>query len=153
MNELGNLKYATGSRRPKYRKGRGPGSGNGKTAGRGNKGLKSRSGGRVAVRGEGGQMPLQRRLPKRGFTNIFRIEHAVIRTDDLARFSGEEAVTIEKLQASGLLKRGGRDGARVKVIAGRRPLETAYTVAAHSFSAGAKKIIEAAGGRVEVVER
>jgi len=153
MNELSNLKCAPGSRRPKYRKGRGPGSGNGKTAGRGNKGLQSRAGGHVALRSEGGQMPLQRRLPKRGFTNIFRSEPVVIRTDDLARFSGEETVTIEKLRAAGLLKSGGKADVRVKVIAGRRPLETAYTVAVHSSSEGARKIIEAAGGRVEVVER
>lgn len=153
MNELSNLRYAPGSRRPKYRKGRGPGSGNGKTAGRGNKGLNSRSGGGMAAWHEGGQMPLQRRLPKRGFTNIFRQETAVIHTDDLARFSPAEPVTLEKMRASGLVAAGQGKDLRVKVLAGAKPLTAAYTVAAHSFSAGAQSIIEAAGGRVEVVER
>lgn len=151
MNELGNLRFAPGSRRRAYRKGRGPGSGNGKTAGRGTKGLKSRSGSNMPTWHEGGQMPLQRRLPKRGFTNVFRSEHAIIRTDDLGRFSVEEPVTVDKLIAAGVVKR--RAGTRVKVLAGRRPLEAAYTVAAHSFSDGARKMIEAAGGRVEVIER
>jgi large subunit ribosomal protein L15 len=153
MNELSNLKYAPGSRKPKYRKGRGPGSGNGKTAGRGNKGLKSRSGSNMPAWSEGGQMPLQRRLPKRGFTNIFREEKTIVRTDDLTRFSPDEPVTPEKLRAAGLLKHGGKGDVQVKVLAGRRPLEAAYAVVAHSFSEGAKKLIEAAGGRVEVLER
>ncbi len=152
MNELGTLRYAPGSRKRRFRKGRGPGSGNGKTAGRGTKGLKSRSGGRMPAWHEGGQMPLQRRLPKRGFTNIHRREPATICTDDLARFSPEEPVTVQKMAAAGLLKQHGRE-ARVKVIAGRRPLEAAYVVAAHAFSAGARKMIEEAGGRVEVIEK
>ncbi|MBN1426408.1 50S ribosomal protein L15 [Candidatus Fermentibacteria bacterium] len=153
MNELSNLKYAPGSRKPKFRKGRGPGSGNGKTAGRGNKGLNSRSGGGMATWHEGGQMPLQRRLPKRGFTNIFRVETAIIHTDDLLRFSPDEPVTVKKLRESGLVTVGGKKDVRVKILSGVRPLTAAYTVAAHAFSAGARSMIEAAGGRVEVVAR
>ena len=161
MNELKTLKYAPGARHRKRRVGRGPGSGRGKTAGRGHKGLQSRSGGGMHPWSEGGQMPLQRRVPKRGFKNPFRVANEVIHTDDLNRFSKGEIVDPQKLFEAGLLTEGRRirkvegfeRSFRVKVLAGKRPLETPCKVLAHAFSETAKKEIEAVGGSVEVLEQ
>src|SRR5881397_3102277 len=139
---LNNLKAPTGATHKKKRVGRGPGSGLGKTSGRGNKGQKSRSG-YSAKRGfEGGQMPLHRRLPKRGFTNIFKKEHAVVNLSDLERFDNGSTVDEAALRKAGLIK-GRNDG--IKVL-GNGKLTKKLTVHAAKFSETAKKQIEAAGG-------
>jgi large subunit ribosomal protein L15 len=139
------LSPAEGSRQKKKRVGRGPGSGLGKTAGRGEKGQKSRSGYSRRAGFEGGQMPLIRRVPKRGFTNIFRKENAVVNVADLAaREDLPERVDPEVLAAHGLVRRG----KRVKVL-GDGEIGRALTVAAHQFSESARAKIEAAGGTCE----
>ena len=140
--ELNNLKPKKGSRHAKKRVGRGPGSGHGKTAGRGEKGQKSRSGFSRQMGFEGGQMPLHRRLPKRGFTNIFKREYAVVNVSDLERFDNGATVDEAALRKAGLVK-GQNDG--VKVL-GDGELSKKLTVTATKFSASAKKQIEAAGG-------
>ena len=146
--ELNNLKPKKGSRHAKKRVGRGPGSGNGKTAGRGEKGQKSRSG-FSRMRGfEGGQMPLHRRLPKRGFTNIFKTRYAVVNLSDLERFDNGATVDEAALRAAGLMK-GRYDG--VKVL-GNGSLTKKLTVAAAKFSETARKHIEAAGGTCQEIE-
>ncbi len=143
---LHNLSPAPGSHRDRKRLGRGPGSGTGKTSGKGHKGSKARAGhhgpggGKPAF--EGGQMPLTRRLPKRGFTNPFREEPNVIRLDQLALLDGE--VTAESLRAAGLVKRKGP----VKVLANGE-LSTAVTVRGLKVSSAAREAIVAAGGKVE----
>jgi large subunit ribosomal protein L15 len=145
---LNNLKPARGSKFAKKRVGRGPGSGNGKTAGRGNKGAQSRSGYSYKRGFEGGQMPLHRRVPKRGFTNIFRTEYDVVNLDQLeARFDTGTTVTPEALHAAGLV--GGRQ-ALVKVLA-RGEVTKALTVQAHKFSGKAAEKIAAAGGKAEAI--
>ena len=146
---LNNLKPAAGSKFAKKRVGRGPGSGNGKTAGRGNKGAQSRSGYSYKRGFEGGQMPLHRRVPKRGFNNAdFRTEYAVVNLDQLeARFDAGATVTPEALRSVGLVN--GRD-ARVKVLA-RGEVSKALTVQAHKFSGKAAEKIAAAGGRAEAI--
>jgi large subunit ribosomal protein L15 len=146
---LNNLKPAAGSKFAKKRVGRGPGSGNGKTAGRGNKGAQSRSGYSYKRGFEGGQMPLHRRVPKRGFNNAdFRTEYAVVNLDQLeARFDAGATVTPEALRSAGLVN--GRD-ARVKVLA-RGEVSKALTVQAHKFSGKAAEKIAAAGGRAEAI--
>lgn len=143
--KLHDLSPAKGSRRPRKRIGRGPGSGLGKTAGRGHKGQRSRSGFSQRRGFEGGQMPLVRRVPKRGFTNIFRREYAVVNVRDLAGLEGE--ITPETLLENGLVRRG----KPVKVLADGE-LEKALTVKAHKFSAAARAKIEAAGGKCEVLD-
>ncbi|MBD3867748.1 MAG: 50S ribosomal protein L15 [Acidobacteria bacterium] len=144
---LHELKPAAGSRRKRKRIGRGPGSGSGKTAGRGEKGQKSRSG-YSAKRGfEGGQMPLHRRLPKRGFTNIFRTEYRTLNVDRLNRFEAGSELTPESLQASGLLRKGKLG---VKIL-GNGEIKIALTVKAHKFTKAAVQKIEAAGGKAEVL--
>lgn len=140
--KLNELSPAAGSRKPKKRVGRGPGSGTGKTAGRGHKGQKSRSGYSRRAGFEGGQMPLIRRVPKRGFTNIFRTEYAVVNVVDLGKFEG--VVTPDLLVEHGLV-RGGRP---VKILGGG-DLAKALTVKAHRFSGSARAKIEAAGGTCE----
>ena len=140
--KLHELSPAKGSRRAPKRVGRGPGSGTGKTAGRGHKGQKSRSGYSRRLGFEGGQMPLIRRVPKRGFTNIFRKEVAVVNLRDLGDFEGE--VTPEELVARGLV----RSGLPVKVL-GDGEIASALTVKAHKFSKSARAKIEAAGGSCE----
>jgi large subunit ribosomal protein L15 len=140
--ELSNLKPKKGARHAKKRVGRGPGSGHGKTAGRGEKGQKSRSGFSRQMGFEGGQMPLHRRLPKRGFTNIFKREYAVVNVSDLERFDSGATVDEAALRQAGLVK-GQNDG--VKVL-GDGKLSKKLTVSATKFSASAKKQIEAAGG-------
>ena len=139
---------AAGSTHYRKRVGRGPGSGHGKTAGRGNKGQKSRTGYRHQRGFEGGQMPLHRRLPKRGFTNIFRVEYDIVNLGDLDRFEAGANVNPETLVASRLA----RKNRRVKVL-GDGKIQKALTVSAHKFSASAKAGIEAAGGRCEVLSR
>ena len=140
--KLHDLSPAKGSRRAAKRLGRGPGSGTGKTAGRGHKGQKSRSGYSRRLGFEGGQMPLIRRVPKRGFTNIFRKEVAAVNLRDLAGFDGE--VTPELLQEKGLV----RKGLAVKIL-GDGEVSGPLTVKAHRFSRSAREKIEAAGGACE----
>ena len=144
------LRPAPGSTRSRKRRGRGPGSGHGKTAGRGTKGLQARSGGGVNPGFEGGQMPLYRRLPKRGFLpHGGKEEFAIVNVGDLgARFTAGAVVDPDSLAASGLIKKSGR--AAVKVL-GDGDLAHALTVRAHRISEGARKKVEAAGGQVEVL--
>ena len=142
--KLHELKPAKGSRKAKRRIGRGPGSGTGKTAGRGHKGQRSRSGFSRRLGFEGGQMPLVRRVPKRGFTNIFKTHYQVVNVERLAGLEGE--ITPETLAANGLV----RPGYPIKVL-GDGEISSAVTVRAHKFSASARSKIEAAGGTCEVV--
>lgn len=141
---LDNLKPAEGSRRTKKRKGRGPGSGLGKTAGRGQKGQKSRSGGLPPVGFEGGQMPLHRRVPKRGFHNPFSKVISSVNVHELNRFEEGTAVTPEVLLEAGLVRKN-VDG--VKVL-GMGELTVKLDVTAHAFSKSAEEKIQAAGGSV-----
>jgi large subunit ribosomal protein L15 len=145
--KLHELKPAEGSRHDRKRKGRGIGSGNGKTAGKGHKGQNARSGGGVRPGFEGGQTPLARRLPKRGFTNINRKEYAVVNLDALNRFEDGTEVTPELLIETGLVK---KELAGVKVLA-KGNLEKKLTVKAHKFSSAAEEAIKAAGGQTEVI--
>ena len=148
---LGDLRPARGSKKRRKRVGRGPGSGHGKTSTRGHKGQKARSGGGKAHGFEGGQMPLYRRLPKRGFKNPFRREFAVVNVADLARvFPQGGEVTVEALVTAGLVKRG---AARLVKVLGDGELGAglALTVHAHAFSKAAAEKIRAAGGRAEVI--
>ena len=145
---LNNIKAPEGATHKKKRVGRGPGSGLGKTSGRGNKGQKSRSGYSRKRGFEGGQMPLHRRLPKRGFTNIFKKEWAEVNILDLDRFDSE--VTPELLVGAGLIRKS-KQGA--VVVMGQGEVTKALTVKAHRFTAGAIQKIEAAGGKAEVIER
>ena len=147
---LSNLNAPKGANSNKKRVGRGMGSGMGKTSTRGHKGQGSRSGSRLMRGFEGGQMPLHRRLPKRGFTNIFRVEYAVLGLDRIAELvavGNLTELTPEVLQQRGLLKK--RDGL-IKVLANGE-LTTAVTVHAHKFSVAAQKAIEAAGGKAVVI--
>jgi len=144
LHNLGPRKGATTS---KKRVGRGPGSGLGKTSGKGHKGQNSRAGYSHLRGHEGGQMPLHRRMPKRGFTNIFRKEWATVSVESLERlFAAGENVTVELLRKSGAVKRRGE----IKVL-GTGEIKKSLVVAAHKFTDGAKKKIEAAGGRCEVL--
>ena len=143
---LHELKPAPGSRRNPKRVGRGPGSGLGKTAGRGHNGQKSRSGYSRRRGFEGGQMPLHRRLPKRGFTNIFRKEYRIVNVERLAAFEAGSAVDPAAMLEAGLLRKGSTP---VKVL-GDGALTVALTVRAHKFTRSAIEKIEAAGGTAEV---
>lgn len=143
--KLHDLSPAPGSRRPRKRVGRGPGSGNGKTAGRGHNGQRSRAGYSQRLGFEGGQMPLIRRVPKRGFTNIFRVTYSPVNLRQLVDFEGE--VTRELLEARGLV----RSGALYKIL-GDGEITQALTVTAHKFSKSARAKIEAAGGRCEELD-
>jgi large subunit ribosomal protein L15 len=146
--ELHDLHPAPGAKRQRKRVGRGPGSGNGKTAGRGHKGQKSRSGYSRRYGFEGGQMPLVRRIPKRGFTNIFRVEFQVVNFRDLERvFSEGDTVSPESLIEKGLVRGGKRP---IKVLADG-DLSKKLIVRAHKFSGSARAGIEKAGGSCEVV--
>jgi large subunit ribosomal protein L15 len=145
--KLHELAPAQGSRRAKKRIGRGVGSGSGKTAGRGTKGFNSRSGGGVRPGYEGGQMPIHRRLPKRGFTNIFASKIAIVNIRDLTRFPKDSQVGIEDLEQAGLVK-GVCDG--VKLL-GQGELDYPLHIKINRISEGARKKIEAAGGTVEVL--
>ncbi len=146
---LNNLKAPTGATHKKKRVGRGPGSGLGKTSGRGNKGQKSRSG-YSAKRGfEGGQMPLHRRLPKRGFTNIFKREWAEVNLSRLEElFEAGATVTLDALVENGVVRKSRRDSV---AVLGKGELTKSLTISAHRFSESARKKIEAAGGKVEVI--
>jgi len=140
------LRPSSGATRARKRIGRGPGSGQGKTAGRGHKGQKSRSGYHHQRGFEGGQMPLHRRVPKRGFTNIFRREYDVVNLSDLDRFEAGDSVTPQELARKRLAH-----GRRPVKILGGGELKKALTVSAHKFSESARTRIEAAGGRCEVL--
>jgi large subunit ribosomal protein L15 len=144
---LEELKPAKGSTKKAKRVGRGVGSGSGKTSGKGHKGQKARSGGVKGAGFEGGQMPLQRRIPKRGFTNIFRKEYAVVNLADLEKVAGSSPVTPETLMQNGLIK---NLKAGVKVL-GMGELKSKLTVRAHKFSKSALDKIQAAGGKAEVI--
>jgi large subunit ribosomal protein L15 len=146
--DLSKLKPAPGSKQNKKRVGRGPGSGNGKTAGRGHKGAQSRSGYSFKRGFEGGQMPLHRRLPKRGFNNIFRTEYAVVNLDQLeAEFEQGATVTPETLREVGLIR-----GKRLPIkVLGRGEVTKALTVQAHKFSGKAAEKLAAAGGSTEAL--
>ncbi|GFN36912.1 50S ribosomal protein L15 [Tepidimicrobium xylanilyticum] len=147
--KLHELRPSAGGTKKRKRVGRGTSSGHGKTSGRGHKGQKARSGGGTRPGFEGGQMPLIRRLPKRGFTNIFAKEYAIINVEDLNRFEENTVVTPELLIANGVVKRGKAiDG--VKVL-GDGEINKKLTVKAHKFSKTAAEKIEAAGGKVEVI--
>jgi large subunit ribosomal protein L15 len=148
---LGGLRPARGARKPRKRIGRGTGSGHGKTSTKGHKGHKARSGGGKPPGFEGGQMPLYRRLPKRGFKNPFRVAYAVVNLADLARrFPQGGEVTPEGLVGAGLLR--SRDRGRVKVLGrGDLPAGLALAVQAHAFSRSAAEKLQAAGGRAEVL--
>ena len=147
MAELHDLTPVAGSTTRRKRVGRGPGSGRGKTSTRGEKGQKSRSGGSVHPRFEGGQMPLHRRIPKRGFKSINRVEYQVVNLRDLGRVDGE--VSPGTLRAAGLI----RSLAKPVKILGVGEVEKALSVSAHAFSRGAQTKIEAAGGSVSVISR
>ncbi len=142
--KLHDLSAAPGSKRSRKRVGRGPGSGKGKTAGRGHKGQRSRAGFSRRPGFEGGQMPLLRRVPKRGFTNLFRREFEIVNLEALADLEGE--ITPATLAARGLV----RPDRPVKIL-GQGEVERALQVAAHKFSASARRKIEAAGGSCEVI--
>ena len=148
--DLSNLRPPKGAKHSKKRVGRGQGSGNGKTAGRGHKGAQSRSG-YTSKRGfEGGQMPLHRRVPKRGFHNPFRVEYAVVNLDAIGeRFAAGAEVTPDTLRAEGLIRNA---RAPIKVLA-RGEITKALTVRAHKFSGKAAEKIAAAGGTTEVLAR
>jgi len=143
MLTLANLSPKAGSTKQPKRLGRGPGSGHGKTAGRGHKGFKSRSGSGVKPGFEGGQMPLQRRLPKRGFTNIFKKEYSLISLSQLDKLEGNEIITVEVLVAAGLVKQG----RMVKVLANGE-ISKAIQLQVDKISKGAQAKIEAAGGSI-----
>jgi large subunit ribosomal protein L15 len=148
MTDLSNLRRPAGAHRPAKRIGRGPGSGTGKTAGRGHKGHKARTGGQTHPWFEGGQMPLQRRVPKRGFKNPFRKVYEIVNLRDLERVE-EDAITPEVLHARRLIDLG--RGRPVKVL-GDGEIQRKVTVRVHAVTASARAKIEAAGGTVELLE-
>lgn len=143
---LSELKPAPGSKHKTKRVGRGPGSGWGKTASRGSKGQRSRAGGGVRPGFEGGQMPLTRRIPKRGFTNIFKKTYTLVNLRDLAVFAADSVVDEEALRRAGLVKGA---GVAIKLL-GQGEVTVPLTVKVQAVSAQARARIEAAGGRVEV---
>ncbi|MGE4282932.1 MAG: 50S ribosomal protein L15 [Clostridia bacterium] len=145
--KLFELQPAPGSKSEPKRKGRGPGSGNGKTAGKGHKGQNARAGGGVRPGFEGGQMPLHRRIPKRGFNNIFAKEYVEVNVSQLDRFDNGTVVTPELLKKSGVVSKI-KDGI---VVLGRGELTKNLIVTASRFSKSAVEKIEAAGGKVEVM--
>jgi large subunit ribosomal protein L15 len=149
MNELSRLTPPRGGGvKERKRVGRGQASGLGKTAGRGGKGQKARTGNMNFLGFEGGQMPIQRRIPKRGFSNPFRLEYAIVNVGDLERVTTSEPVTLESLVGAGVLK-DPRDG--LKVL-GDGEVTKAITVRAHKVSASAREKIEKAGGKIELIE-
>jgi large subunit ribosomal protein L15 len=143
MLTLANLSPKAGSTKQRKRVGRGPGSGHGKTAGRGHKGFKSRSGSGIKPGFEGGQMPLQRRLPKRGFTNIFKKEYALVSLSQLNELPNDEIITVNTLVAAGLVKKG----MLVKVLANGE-ITNALKIQVDKMSKAAQNKIETAGGMV-----
>lgn len=147
-SDLGILRPVPGSRKDRKRLGRGPGSGQGQTAGRGTKGSRSRSRGRMPPWFEGGQMPLVRRLPKRGFKNPFRKEYALVKVADLSRFQPSSVVDPQALRSLGLI--GKRD--KLVKILGDGELGHSLTVKVHKISRQARRKIEAAGGTCQEME-
>jgi len=145
-NELSNLRPAKGETRDRMRVGRGEGSGKGKTAGKGTKGAQARAGYSLRPGFEGGQMPLHRRLPKKGFTNLFAKDYEVLNVERLAELEAGSVVTAESLSASGMISRVGKDG--VKIL-GRGDLGVALHVRVSKLSRTAAEKILAAGGTVE----
>ena len=145
--KLHELRAVEGATKARKRRGRGTATGQGKTGGRGMNGQKSRSGGGVRLGFEGGQMPLYRRIPKRGFTNIWGTEYTVLNVSDLNRFEAGTTVTPEMLKEAGMAKQV-KDG--IKSLGGG-DLEKGLTVQAHKFSKTAVEKIEAAGGKAEVI--
>lgn len=145
--KLNELKATEGSRRNGKRIGRGTSSGYGKTSGRGQKGQLARSGGKTRLGFEGGQMPLYRRMPKRGFNNINRKEYAIINLNDLNKFEAGSEVTIDSLKEAGIVK---KELAGVKLLANGK-LDVKLTVKVNKVSESAKKAVETAGGTVEVI--
>jgi large subunit ribosomal protein L15 len=144
---LNELRPPEGARKKRKRVGRGEGSGHGGTSTKGHKGLKARSGGTISPGFEGGQMPLQRRLPKRGFKNPFRKEWSVVNLGDLSAFPEGAVVDVESMKSSGLVK---KVAFGVKIL-GDGEISRPLTVRAHAFSLSARKKIEAAGGKAEVI--
>jgi len=148
MSILSQLKPAPGSVKKAKRIGRGTGSGRGKTSGKGHKGQKARSGPKIAPSFEGGQMPLNRRLPKRGFTNIFKKQIAILNLDDIEKIAGDDLeVNLQEWMKKNRIKKA-RDG--IKIL-GRGEVTRPLTVRAHKFSESARKKIIAAGGKVEEI--
>lgn len=145
--KLHELKYTEGARQDSKRLGRGQGSGQGKTAGKGHKGQGARSGGGVALGFEGGQTPIYRRIPKRGFTNVNRVEYAIVNVEQLNRFENGVEVSPELLIEAGLVK---KEYNGIKIL-GVGTLGKKLTVKAHKFSKSAVTLIEQAGGKVEVI--
>ncbi|MBD3232393.1 MAG: 50S ribosomal protein L15 [candidate division Zixibacteria bacterium] len=145
--KLGNLRATPGSVKKTKRLGRGAGSGKGKTSGKGHKGQKSRSGYKTKAYSEGGQMPLQRRLPKKGFTNPFRVEYQPVNLESLERL-GKEDVKLGDIYDASLARNRNQP---VKIL-GRGEITKAINVSAHAFSKSAIQKIEAAGGKVEVIK-
>ncbi len=145
--KLHELRAPEGSSKNRKRRGRGTATGQGKTGGRGMNGQNSRSGGGVRPGFEGGQMPLYRRIPKRGFTNIWRKEYTILNIEDLNRFDANAEITPEFLKEQGVLKQV-KDG--IKIL-GKGELEKALTVKAHKFSKTAIEKIQSAGGKAEVI--
>ena len=146
--KLGELKSPKGSRKKKRRVGCGPGSTRGKTCGRGENGQKSRSGASIPSWFEGGQMPLQRRVPKRGFTNIFRVPFQVVNVSDLNRFPANAEINMESLLEMGLVKKVRQP---VKLL-GRGELDHPVKIIIHACSKKAKEIVEKAGGEVRIID-
>ena len=145
--KLHELKYTEGARQDSKRLGRGQGSGQGKTAGKGHKGQNARSGGGVALGFEGGQTPIYRRIPKRGFTNVNRVEYAIVNVEQLNRFENGVEISPELMIEAGLVK---KEYNGIKIL-GVGTLEKKLTVKAHKFSKSAVTLIEQAGGKVEVI--
>ena len=151
---IGNIPSVCGASKPRKRIGRGPGSGHGKTSTRGHKGQKARSGGKPKVWSEGGQMPLQRRLPKRGFTNIFKKQYQIVNLSDLSKawsrlaVSSEGMITPQILKEKGLIKKAHLP---VKIL-GEGELTQSVTIQASAFSQKAKEKIQAAGGTIMVIK-
>jgi len=145
--QLNDYKPAIGSKKSKKRVGRGPGSGNGKTSGKGHKGQKARSGGKIMPGFEGGQMPLQRRVPKRGFTNIFRKDWAILNVGTLNRFESGIEIDKELMMKMSLIRKKSY-GLR---ILGKGEMEKPLIIKANYFTPEAKKKIEAAGGKALVI--
>ena len=145
--KLHELSPSEGSKKKAFRVGRGHGSGNGKTSGKGQKGQKARSGGGVRPGFEGGQMPIYRRLPKRGFTNIFAKKYTSINVEELNKFDNGTEITAEVLKENGVIKKI-NDGI---VVLGRGDLNKKVTIKAKRFSKSAEEKISAAGGKAEVI--
>ena len=143
MLQLSNLKGLAGGRKNRKRVGRGIGSGTGKTSGKGQKGQNSRSGGRMPPWFEGGQMPLHRRLPKRGFTSVFKRHYEIVNIEQLSRCAGTDPITPEVMKEKGLIKKIGA----VKIL-GLGELNKSINVHAHKFSGSAQAKIEKSGGKV-----